>query len=541
MIFAQLRTLLLLLASHLVLTTTTLAHTDHPGHWAPQPPNPADTLWASTNIAAPIVTQEQHIPQPNIVPIQLSREPQQFPTNTETIDLPTSQPPQGVPLYAQPLSIILIFCAVLGFISTFTTSPFSFQMSSSSSKPPGSSSSSSTSKPSSSSSSPSSAPKPSSPQPVPTISANAWMSFFLFCCLVLIILQGPLGLTGGGALPGVAQWTQWPKFGGGGGGGGGWWTGWDGLGLGGAPGCVGVVAGMVPWCQPQVQQPPPQPPLVPPLSQVQIQQIVQNPPLPPHYQSPRQRIVSHQPPAGVGAQMGGQGGFATPEGGGGWSWYANGPSSASPGAVRQYTDQYYPPQQRSVQYQRPGLQLQVSTGPQQPVFNHPYTYTYPQHSQYRCTIYQPWFCAPTFAYAQSYSPGGVGTVYEPARAYAYRYQQPYSYVLGHRHYPHRHHQNGQLYPDHPQRHVYAIAPTYGYQYQQTGPGGNIQAQVQGQGQPISVVHPSPQQAIPCPPQAVPAPQGVTPNPFGGLANLDNAFYPLLVGAIALFVIFDYMS
>lgn len=338
MIFAQLRTLLLLLASHLVLTTTTLAHTGHPSHWAPQPTNPADTLWASTNIAVPIVTREQHIPQPNIVPIQLSRQPQQFLTHTETIDLPTPQPPQGVLPYAQPLSIILIFCAVLGFISTFTTSPFSFQMSSSSSKPPGSSSSSSTSKPSSSSSSPSSpssAPKPSSPQPVPTISANAWMSFFLFCCLVLIILQGPLGLTGGGALPGVAQWTQWPKFGGGGGGG--WWTGWDGLGLGGAPGCVGVVAGMVPWCQPQVQQPPPQPPLVPPLSQVQIQQIVQNPPLPPYYQSPRQRIVSHQPAAGVGAQMGGQGGFATPEGGGGWSWYANGPSSASPGSVRQYT------------------------------------------------------------------------------------------------------------------------------------------------------------------------------------------------------------
>jgi hypothetical protein len=27
----------------------------------------------------------------------------------------------------------------------------------------------------------------------------------------------------------------------------------------------------------------------------------------------------------------------------------------------------------------------------------------------------------------------------------------------------------------------------------------------------------------------------------GLANLENAFYPLLVGAIALLVIFDYAS
>lgn len=338
MIFAQLRTLLLPLASHLVLTTTTLAHTDHPSNWTPQQTNPVDTLWASTNAAVPIVTREQHTPLPNLVPVQLSRKPQQLVTHTQTIGLPTPQQPQGVLPFINPLSIIVILCAVQGFISTFTTSPFSFQMSSSS-KPSGSSTSSSSPKPSSSSSSPT--PKPSSPQPIPTISANAWMSFFLFCCLILIILQGPLGLTGGGALPGVAQWAQWPNFGGGGGGGGGWWGGWNGLssglGLGGAPGCVGVMAGVVPWCQPQVHQLPPQPHLVPPLPQVQIQQIVQNAPLPPHYPPPRQRIVSHQAAAGVGAQMGGQGGFATPEGGGGWSWYANGPSPASPGVVRQYT------------------------------------------------------------------------------------------------------------------------------------------------------------------------------------------------------------
>ncbi|KAL0253594.1 hypothetical protein I308_100968 [Cryptococcus tetragattii IND107] len=416
--------------------------------------------------------------------------------------------------------------------------------SSSSSKPSGSSSSPSSSKPSSSSSSSTSTPKPSSPLPVPTISANAWMSFFLFCCLVLIILQGPLGLTGEGALPGAAQWAQWPNFGGE------WWTGWgglgSGLGLGGAPGCVGVVAGMVPWCQPQVQQSPPQLPLTPPLPQVQIQQIIQNsPPLPPpHYPPPRQRIVSYQPAARAGSQMGGQGGFSTSEGGGGWSWYANGPSPASPGDVmRQYTyprGQYYPGQPRSVQYQRPGLQLQVTTGPQQPVSNQPYTYNnYPQPSQYRCTIYQPWFCVPIFAYAQSYPPGGVGSVYEPPRAYAYRYLQPYSYV-----HPHRHYQNGQHHLIHPERPANEYAPAYQYPYQQTGAGGNIQAQVQRQGgQPIRAVYPPPQQAVPCPPQAVPVhpPIGVTPDSLGGLANLENAFYPLLVGAIVLLVIFDYMS
>ncbi|WVQ87796.1 hypothetical protein IAS59_001525 [Cryptococcus gattii] len=452
MIFAQFHSLLLLfLTSHLVLTTTAFAHTDHLSNSTPHQENPIDTLWASTNTAVPIVTREQHIPQLNVLSVQLPRKPQQLPNpipaHTETIHLPTPQQSQGVSPFIHPLSIILIICAVLGFISTFTTSPFSFQMSSSSSsKPSGSSSSPSNTKPSSSSSSSPSTPKPTSPQPVPTISANAWMSFFLFCCLVLIILQGPLGLTGGGALSGVAQSAQRPNFGGE------WWTGWgglgSGLGLGGAPGCVGVVAGLVPWCQPQVHQSPPQLARTWPLPQVQIQQIVQNPPPlpPPHYPPPRQRIVSYRPAAGAGSQMGGQGGFPTPEGGGGWSWYVNGPSPAFPGVVRQYTyprGQYHPGQQRSVQYQRPGLQLQVTTGPQQP-----------------------------------------------------------------------------------------------------GVGGNIQAQVQVQGgQPIRAVHPPPQQVVPCPPQAVPVhqPIGVTPDSLGGLANLENAFYPLLVGAIVLLVTFDYMS
>ncbi|TYJ52027.1 hypothetical protein B9479_007380 [Cryptococcus floricola] len=203
--------------------------------------------------------------------------------------------------------------------------------SSSSATKPSSSSSSSAAKPSSSSSSSSPTPKPASPQSMPTISANAWMSFFLFCCLVLIILQGPLGLTGGGSLPGVAQWGQWPNWGGG------WWTGTGGRGvMGGAPGCVGFVAGVVPWCQPQPPiQPQPQPIL--PITQPQV--IHQySPPIArylPQPQPQQPRVVNYQQTQG--SQMGGQGGFATPEGGAGWSWFANGPSSEN--TVRQYASQ----------------------------------------------------------------------------------------------------------------------------------------------------------------------------------------------------------
>ncbi|ODN86079.1 hypothetical protein L198_07372 [Cryptococcus wingfieldii CBS 7118] len=218
--------------------------------------------------------------------------------------------------------------------------------SSSSAAKPSSSSSSSAAKPSSSSSSSSSTPKPASPQSMPTISANAWMSFFLFCCLVLIILQGPLGLTGGGSLPGVAQWGQWPNWGGG------WWTGTGGWGaMGGAPGCVGLVAEVIPWCQNQTPiQPQPQP-----ILRITQPQVIHrySPPIArylPHPQPQQPRVVSYQQTQG--SQMGGQGGFATPEGGAGWSWFANGPSSEN--TVRQYASQ---PQGR--------LQLQVSTGPQQ--------------------------------------------------------------------------------------------------------------------------------------------------------------------------------
>ncbi|WVQ70523.1 hypothetical protein IAR50_000042 [Cryptococcus sp. DSM 104548] len=428
-----------------------------------------------------------------------------------------------------------------------SSAPKPSSSSSSAAKP--SSSSSSSAKPSSSSSSSgsssssSSAPKSASPQAMPTISANAWMSFFLFCCLVLIILQGPLGLTGGGTMPGVAQWAQWPNLGGG------WWSGWGGMG--GAPGCVGVVAGVVPWCQ---QAPAaPQPNFRIPQPQVQIQQVYSSPPAARYY-APQPRVINYQQTQG--AQMGGQGGFATPEGGAGWSWFANGPSSRD--VAKQYAlgypsqGQYYQPQQRSVQYQRPGLQLQVSTGPQQP--QQP-AYTYysqppPQplpvaQNQYACTIYQPWYCAPIYAYAHEYPPHFLPPSHpqhpqyhyyqqQQQRAYAYRYQQPYynpggAYpnVIGGVYYGHG---NGNA--------VDSPSPAHGYgmYQQQSGLNGQYQAQAQGDA-------PSPPAPAAPPMQPVqpvgPAPVG--PNPYGGLANLENAFYPLLVGAIALLVIFDYAS
>ncbi|WWC65356.1 uncharacterized protein I303_107974 [Kwoniella dejecticola CBS 10117] len=306
-------------------------------------------------------------------------------------------------------------------------------MSSSSSSAKPSCSSSSSSKPSSSSSSSSSRPsgsgsssRPSSssssggssggsgsgsapPQPVPTISANAWMSFFLFCCLVLIILQGPLGLTGPGnsllpGFPGV------PSIGG--------------MGMGmnmPMPGCAGVVSGYVPWCQPQpqvAQAAQPQP-------QFQVQQVVQNPP-----------TVYNG--AGAGVNMGGQGGFASPNGGGGWSWYSNGG-----GPVRQPV--YHTPQQRSVQYQRPGLQIQVN---------------------------------------QARGGGGGGGFPQP--------------------------------------------------------GANVQSQYMGSPQ-TAPPQGIPIQPVPVPVTPPPPVMPASPSAIASINNLENAFYPLLVGAIALLVVFDYAS
>ncbi|WWC98740.1 hypothetical protein V866_005633 [Kwoniella sp. B9012] len=423
-------------------------------------------------------------------------------TTTQILYLPIPPAPSRPSPLLHPLAIILILCSILGFISTLINLPFAtFGMSSSSSsaKPssssskPSSSSSSSSSRPSSSSSgsgssfSSSSSSKPSpAPQPVPTIPANAWMSFFLFCCLVLIILQGPLGLTGGNILP---SFSTLPSFG-------------YGYGYGGMPGCAGMVSTYVPWCQ---QQPVPQTAQQP--SQIQVQQVVQN--------TPGSYGVGPGPMGAPQYQMGGQGGFASPNGGGGWNWYSNAGSVG--GQVVRQQPGYYPAQQRTVQYQRPGLQIQVHNArsgdaavPQHVVPQYYYntcpTYQYQNPYQYRlpygytttttnrCTPWQPWNC--------NYLPN----------VFAYAHSLPAPPIP-----------NGNGMDIH------------------IGGGANVNIQSQHVGSG-PLIQPRPVQAIPAVP-VTPPPQPVLPPPsaMASISNLENAFYPLLVGAIALLVVFDYAS
>ncbi|OCF58455.1 hypothetical protein L486_04488 [Kwoniella mangroviensis CBS 10435] len=417
-------------------------------------------------------------------------------TTTQVVYLPVQPTTSGPSQFLHPLAIILILCSILGFISTLINLPFAtFAMSSSSSAKPSSSSSkpssssSSSSRPSSSSSgsgssssSSSSSKPPPAPQPVPTISANAWMSFFLFCCLVLIILQGPLGLTGGNILP---SFSTIPSFG-------------YGYGYGGMPGCAGMVSTYVPWCQQQsvpqtVQQP----------SQIQVQQVVQN--------TPGGYGVGPGAMAAPQYQLGGQGGFASPHGGGGWSWYSNAGSVGGP-VVRQQPG-YYPAQQRTVQYQRPGLQIQINNArggntavPQHvapqcyyntcPTDQHRFQYRLPYGytTSNRCTPWQPWNC--------NYLP--------PIFAYAHSLPSP-PIPIG----------NGKNLPIGGDSNVY------------------IQSQHVGSG---PVIQPQPIQAIPAVP-VTPPPQPILPPPsaIASISNLENAFYPLLVAAIALLVVFDYAS
>ncbi len=278
----------------------------------------------------------------------------------------TIYPIPGVNPLLHFIGILILVISVLGFISTFSILPFSLHAMSSSQKPssssssrdPSKSSSSSASKPSSSSSSSSSKPSSSSsssssskpPTPTPYISPNAWMSFFLFCCLVLIILQGPLGLTGNGvpALP----------FGGGAGFGG-VGVGIPNLAMGGLPGCVGFIANAVPWCQQQGTT-----------------INVQTAPAPPV------QVVQQQQPVLIPQN----------------TWYANAQPQqrklsiliafSSYPQIEFYQAQPYR-QRRSFQYQRPGLQLQVDSS---------------RPSQGRSTICQqyPYLCQPLIpmAYAQ---------------------------------------------------------------------------------------------------------------------------------------------
>jgi hypothetical protein len=80
--------------------------------------------------------------------------------------------------------------------------------------------------------------------------------------------------------------------------------------MGGLPGCNGFVAQAVPWCQPVMP--------VAPVAPMMAQNVIM--PMAP----PPQMYV--QRPARVVPQMGGQGVVAGPNGGGGYSWYANPPN-----------------------------------------------------------------------------------------------------------------------------------------------------------------------------------------------------------------------
>ncbi|KAK4688630.1 hypothetical protein P7C73_g1471, partial [Tremellales sp. Uapishka_1] len=368
------------------------------------------------------------------------------PIHVEIEESPVSDPaviyvPYAVPTtspsaFLHPITLFIFVIAFLGFVSTLASLPFSLMSSSakpssssssSSSKP---SSSSSSSKPSSSSSSSSSStPKPSSTTPY--ISPNAWMSFFLFCCLVLIILQGPLGLTGNG-LPGL------PVPGG------------LGLGLGGMPGCAGLVN--MPWCQGQVPQQQPAP-------IVNVQTM--NAPVPPPYQP---MPAPYQPVP----QMGGQASYGIGPHGGQYSWYAtSNPYQPQLPPQPAYYPSYPPPRPpvRNFQYQRPGFQMQVNSGGR------------PGGSNRLICHYQPWLCRPLIPFAHA----------------------------------------------------------------QTDPGPSIQVQHQG---PVIAPPPRklPLRSASAPELGAPSVTPVVPvstASVNGLANLENAFYPLLVGAIALLVIFDY--
>ena len=287
--------------------------------------NPISSASASTTFPIPDppptqqplepVAVEEHIELPQLplqAPIQLGTPA--FLYNPYPIAA-ASSPNLGSHIH--PLSIPILILVLIGILCTLNALPFALMpsdpraaSSSSASKPSSSSSSSAKQDPRAAAASSSKDPRASSsssgggsssssgggssssssakppPQPTPFISANAWMSFFLFCCLVLIILQGPLGLSGEtGALPSL------PGFRGG-------------ANMGGLPGCTGMVAGVVPWCQAVVPAAPVFQPMNP-MGSVIVE-------------------AATPPPIQVSVpQMGGQGMIAGPNGAGGYSWYAN--------------------------------------------------------------------------------------------------------------------------------------------------------------------------------------------------------------------------
>ncbi|WVR08480.1 hypothetical protein IAU60_005535 [Kwoniella sp. DSM 27419] len=537
----QARTRLLLLFYLSIYTTATARNTvpnPRPLTLGTQTPTIVDTAWSNRE-TAPAVSE---YPETQLVYLPIA-----------TAAAPASMPSPLAPSPSlHPLAVVLILCVILGFCSTLLTLPFNLSgmSSSSSSKPTSSSSapkpsSSSSSRPSgsSSSSSPSSAsssrpsgsssssskdaPKPPAPQPVPTISANAWMSFFLFCCLVLIFLQGPLGLTGASLVPTL------PALGAG------WWNPASGLvsptpalvpaqragwsTLGGMPGCAGVMAGMVPWCSIPSGYELPHPPHQP---QIQIQQVYN--PAPPAYTYEHPRGVAGSP------QMGGQGHFATPGGGGGSSWYSSRDEGSPP--VRYYPagSQRYPG--RSVQYQRPGLQIQVQDGrAQQQGTSRPFAY---------------WVFADTTRAAHLYP---LATYTCPYHAYhhlpqtyntfapAYTWQYP-GYTTGPYQWPNPTPWYG-LYLPTVFAHAYSLRIPDEYEPRaQINPGdgsGSVIMQPQGMRPHHPQMHAASVATVPVLPAGPPV--TAPPAAVASLANLENAFYPLLVAAIALLVVFDYAS
>ena len=245
------------------------------------PGAPTSTTGGPNQDELSTVLDEDYSPQTHVQADQALPPPQHHEPTLAYVPYPSpAQSAQNPILHC--IALIVLLLTFLGFISTFIALPFSFMPSDprSSDARPSSSSSSGGSSSSSSSANP--------PQATPYISPNAWMSFFLFVCLVLIILQGPLGLTGGtGVIPGMGDMGSWS---------------------GGLPGCNGFVAGAVPWCQPVALVAPVAPVMTPmmPMGQMQVIQ---------HQQPPIRAQPVHQ--------MGGQGLVVGPQGGGEYSWYAN--------------------------------------------------------------------------------------------------------------------------------------------------------------------------------------------------------------------------
>lgn len=91
-------------------------------------------------------------------------------------------------------------------------------------------------------------------------------------------------------------------------------------GMGGLPGCGGYVTAAVPWC-PAVA------PIAAPVGAYapmgHMSPVAPNMPVQAMYQAHQPQVVQYAPPRHLPPQMGGQGYVASPQGGGGYSWYAN--------------------------------------------------------------------------------------------------------------------------------------------------------------------------------------------------------------------------